>query len=68
MKIVDSFIFNNEFDLLDYRLGLLYPFVDHFITCESKFTFSGQVKPIHFMNHIYRYSQFRDKKTASVYL
>lgn len=61
MKIIDSFIFNNEFELLNYRLGLLYPFVDHFIICESMFTFSGQSKPLHFMNHIDRYSHYRDK-------
>ena len=45
MKIIDSFIFYNELDLLYYRLSILDEYVDYFILVESKYTFSGDIKP-----------------------
>ena len=35
MKIIDSFIFYNELDLLEYRLSILNDLVDYFILVES---------------------------------
>jgi beta-1,4-mannosyl-glycoprotein beta-1,4-N-acetylglucosaminyltransferase len=61
MKIVDSFIFNNELDLLNYRLNLLYPYVDHFIICESIYTHSGKSKPLYFKDNIDKFDKFMDK-------
>lgn len=61
MKIIDSFIFNNEFDLLNYRLNLLYPYVDYFIICEAKFTHAGKPKPLHFMENAPMFQKFTDK-------
>jgi beta-1,4-mannosyl-glycoprotein beta-1,4-N-acetylglucosaminyltransferase len=40
--IIDAFLFYNEFDLLEYRLELLYEYVDWFILVESKKTFMGK--------------------------
>lgn len=47
-KIVDCFIFYNEFALLEYRLKLLGPHVDYFVLVESTHTFSGKTKPLLF--------------------
>jgi beta-1,4-mannosyl-glycoprotein beta-1,4-N-acetylglucosaminyltransferase len=61
MKIVDSFIFNNELDILNYRLNLLYPYVDYFIICEAIYTHSGKKKPLYFIENISQYEKFKDK-------
>lgn len=44
-KIIDSFMFFNEFDILKLRLFYLNDIVDHFIISESNFTHSGKPKP-----------------------
>ena len=35
MKIIDTFIFYNELDLLYYRLSILNKYVDYFIIVEA---------------------------------
>ncbi len=47
-KILDSFTFNNEFDMVKLRLYYLNDIVDHFIISESKYTYSGKLKPYYF--------------------
>ena len=60
--IIDAFLFYNEFDLLEYRLELLYEYVDWFILVESKVTFMGKEN-----EHCgkwktdIRYEKYRDK-------
>ena len=49
MKIIDSFIFYNEIDLLYYRLSILDEYVDKFILVESTHTFTGYSKPIFYL-------------------
>ena len=44
MKIIDSFIFYNEINLLKARLDYLGDFVDSFIICEANVNFAGQEK------------------------
>jgi beta-1,4-mannosyl-glycoprotein beta-1,4-N-acetylglucosaminyltransferase len=61
MKIIDSFIFYNELDLLFYRLSILDEYVDTFILVESTHTFSGHSKPLFFMENIERFSKFIHK-------
>lgn len=51
MKIFDCFTFFNELDLLEFRLKLLAPYVDHFVIAESNITFSGNGKPYNFEKH-----------------
>ena len=41
MKVFDVFLFCYELDLLEIRLNLLDPYVDHFVISESKKTHSG---------------------------
>ena len=44
-KVIDAFMFFNEFDILKLRLLYLNDIVSHFIICESNQTHSGQSKP-----------------------
>lgn len=45
MKVIDSFMFFNEFDILKLRLNYLNDVVDYFIISESNYTHSGKSKP-----------------------
>lgn len=63
MKIIDTFLFFNELDILDIRLNELYDKVDRFILCESKYTFAGREKSLIFEENKLRYSKFLDKIT-----
>jgi beta-1,4-mannosyl-glycoprotein beta-1,4-N-acetylglucosaminyltransferase len=63
MKIIDSFIFYNELELLYYRLSILDPLVDYVILVESTHTFSGHVKPLYYAENQWtdRFSKFNSK-------
>lgn len=61
MKIIDTFIFYNELDMLFFRLTELYEYVDYFVICESTFTFTGQQKPLFFLDNKERFKDFQDK-------
>ena len=63
MKIIDAFIFYNEFDILKIRLSLLYEKVDSFVICESNITHSGHPKKYNFIEHQNEFSPFLDKIT-----
>ena len=45
MKVIDSFIFFNEINMLKLRLNYLNDVVDYFLISESNYTFSGNPKP-----------------------
>lgn len=49
--IVDTITYNGERDVLDIRLNCLSPYVDTFLICEAKTTFSGNRKHLHFWEH-----------------
>jgi beta-1,4-mannosyl-glycoprotein beta-1,4-N-acetylglucosaminyltransferase len=59
--IIDTFIFYNEFDLLEVRLEELYPVVDQFILVESTHTHSGLPKPLYFDENRSRFEKYTDK-------
>jgi beta-1,4-mannosyl-glycoprotein beta-1,4-N-acetylglucosaminyltransferase len=61
MKIVDCFIFYNELDLLNYRLGILNEYVDFFIIVESTHTFTGKEKNLIYDENKYRFEKYQDK-------
>ena len=61
MKIIDSFIFYNELDLLFYRLSILNPHVDTFILVESTHTFTGHPKPLYYSENKEKFQEFNDK-------
>ena len=48
MKIIDSFLFFNEFDMLDLRLNILDEYVDEFVLVESEVGFTGKPKRLFF--------------------
>lgn len=61
MKIYDCFPFYNELELLDLRLSLLYPYVDHFVLAESTVTHRGDPKPLYFYENREKFAQYMDK-------
>jgi beta-1,4-mannosyl-glycoprotein beta-1,4-N-acetylglucosaminyltransferase len=65
-KIYDSFLFFNELELLELRLELLDPIVDHFLILESPLMFTGREKPLYFKDNIERFSKYLPKITHRV--
>jgi beta-1,4-mannosyl-glycoprotein beta-1,4-N-acetylglucosaminyltransferase len=61
MKIVDTFIFYNEFDLLTYRLNILNPVIDYFVLVEAKQTFVGKEKELLYEKNKEKYAEFQHK-------
>ncbi|KAG0347150.1 hypothetical protein BG004_008371 [Podila humilis] len=60
-KMFDIILFNNEFDLLDLRLHELRDVVDTFVIIESKLTFSGRAKKLHYKAAAKQFTKFQDK-------
>jgi len=60
-KIIECFIFYNELAMLEYKLHLLYPIVDHFVLVESTKTFIGSPKELFFQSNKQRFERFLDK-------
>ncbi len=58
MKIVDTFSFCRELDLLEIRLNSLAPYVEKFVLCESEFTHSGNPKELYFNDNKERFKDF----------
>ena len=61
IRIIDSFIFYNELDMLLFRLTELYESVDYFVIVEATHTFAGNKKELYFENNKNKYTQFLDK-------
>jgi hypothetical protein len=59
--IIDSFMFNNEFDVLLVRLQELAPVVDYFILVEADVSHSGMHKPALFAQHSHLFHAFAAK-------
>lgn len=60
MKI-DAFIFNDELDILELRLGQLDEVVDHFVFVEVGRTFSGISKPFYYQENKERFAKWNHK-------
>lgn len=60
-KIYDTFLFNNELDLLEIRLNILSEYVDYFILVESDQTFTGLPKPLYYLENKNRFEKWSDK-------
>lgn len=61
VKIIDTFIFYNELELLNYRLAILYEVVDYFIIVESTHTFTGKPKSLIYNENKHLFSNYKDK-------
>lgn len=59
--LIDSFMFFNELDLLEYRLNILNNIVDYFIIVEATTTHSGKPKKLFFEENKNRFSKFETK-------
>lgn len=59
--IIDTFMFFNEFDILEGRLEYLYDYIDYFIIVESNMTHSGQEKELGYLKNSKRYKKYSDK-------
>ena len=57
----DCFMMNDELDLLELRLNMLYPFFEKFVIVESNLTHSGKPKEMHFTNNKLRFEKFLPK-------
>lgn len=60
-KVFDTFLFFNEFDVLELRLNELYDVVDFFVILESDKTFTGKPKPFYFDENQARFTKFSKK-------
>ena len=60
-RIIDCFIFYNEFDMINYRLNVLNDIVDFFVIVESTHTFSGREKKIYSDELTELFDKFKDK-------
>lgn len=57
----DLFCLFNELDLLEIRLNILDTYVDRFVICEGRETFSGIEKPLNFLENLDRFKKWEDK-------
>jgi len=61
MSIYDVITFFNELDLLELRMEILDPYVDFFVVNESNTTFSGNYKPLYFLENMSKFNKFQHK-------
>lgn len=61
MKIIDTFMFYNELDMLYYRLSVLYDIIDYFVIVEATRTFAGNPKPLYYNENKHLFSKFSNK-------
>ncbi len=61
MKIIDTFVFYNELDLLEIRLAILDEVVDCFVLVEATRTFQNNPKPLFFEENKERFSKYLNK-------
>jgi Glycosyltransferase family 17 len=55
--IIDTLLFNDEFDMLDIHLAITNHYVDRWVVLEASRTFSGIAKPYNLLNNLDRYQQ-----------
>mgnify|MGYP000931681290 CR=1 FL=1 len=59
MKIIDCTTYHSEDLMMDVRFNILNDYVDKFVVTESKFSHSGNQKPLKF--NINNFPKFKDK-------
>jgi len=64
--LVDTFMFYNEFDILELRLEVLDKHVDRFILVEAEVNHVGDRKPLYFQENKERYAKWLHKITHVV--
>jgi hypothetical protein len=61
--LVDTFMFYNEFDILELRLEVLDRYVDRFVLVEAEVNHVGGPKPLYFQENKERYAKWLHKIT-----
>ena len=61
MKVVDSFLFFNELEVLELRLNILNDYVDRFVIVEGDHTFTNIKKEFIFEKNIDRFARWMHK-------
>lgn len=61
MRIFDCFSFYNEYELLEWRLKILYDVVDYFVISEMNVTHKNVPKPFNFEVNKELFSKYMDK-------
>lgn len=51
-RTINVINFNNEFDLLEARIGDLYDVIDVFVVAESNYTYYGEGKPLRLLERL----------------
>ena len=59
--IVDTTLFNDEFDMLDIHLSITKSYVDRWIILEGNKTWSGIPKLYNLTENLGRYAKYRDR-------
>ena len=60
-KVIDTFIFGGELEILKMRLDYLYDSVDYFIFSESNKTHNGTTKDLTYLQNINMFESYKDK-------
>ena len=61
MKVIDTFPFNKDFMTLEIRLNELWNTVDKFIIVESKYSHTGEMKPLYLRESIHLFDKYNEK-------
>ena len=61
MQVIDTFPFNKDFMTLEIRLNELWDTVDKFIIVESKYSHTGEVKPLYLKESIHLFDKYKEK-------
>lgn len=59
--LIDGFMFNNELDMLEYRLTILDDVVDYFVLVEAGKTHIGDLKQLYYNENKGRYAKWEHK-------
>ncbi len=60
-KVIDTFMFNNELDILECRLFELYDHLDAFVIVESERDHQDHAKPLWYADNAERFAAYADK-------
>lgn len=63
----DCCMLNNELDILELRLEILYDVIEKFVVVESDTTHSGNPKELHVRNNLERFKKFESKLILLTY-
>lgn len=61
MKVIDTFMLNNELDMLECRLTEIGDAVDHVVVVEANTDHQGHPKPYHLTENLDRFAEWKDK-------